>query len=409
MKGVVELHKLKIIHRDLKPANIFLTEDYKRIKIGDMNISKVLKHDLTKTQIGTPYYLAPEIWNKQAYDYKVDIFSLGVLIFELAALKHPFKGESAYELGKKIVFEKAPLLPNCYSKELSYIVNKCLIKDDNKRPSAIEVLEHRLVGKMVNKYKLWNLMSDSGLGDCVLLDTIKIPRKLVNINDKLPKRALTRSKSEKGKRSQGKLQNKIDKLVKDNIECPVDEYEKTNKLRLKSSKFYNKLDTRISPAKRERKRVKTNLSCASFNKLASYNKIHKIKSMRGQGVKINMRESEQRRVDNVSSQVTPRNVKDKDIVVSKSNLVFKSQKITKPLVLDKSKLPSKLSTFNDSVDKKDTYKASPSIDKIRESSPEFDYKNFMISITNNIKNSRLKIKKQKIIKRSNSANIALNF
>jgi len=66
---------LNIIHRDIKPANIFITDDLMNVKIGDLNVSKVLKQDLAKTQIGTPYYLAPEIWNMKSYDYKADVFS----------------------------------------------------------------------------------------------------------------------------------------------------------------------------------------------------------------------------------------------------------------------------------------------------------------------------------------------
>jgi NIMA (never in mitosis gene a)-related kinase len=51
-----------------------------------------LKDDLTKTQIGTPYYLAPEIWDNKPYNYKCDIFSLGVVLYEMITLSLPFNG-----------------------------------------------------------------------------------------------------------------------------------------------------------------------------------------------------------------------------------------------------------------------------------------------------------------------------
>lgn len=57
-RGLAVLHTNKIIHRDLKPANIFIMADG-TFKIGDLNISKVLKKDLTSTQTGTPYYTSP--------------------------------------------------------------------------------------------------------------------------------------------------------------------------------------------------------------------------------------------------------------------------------------------------------------------------------------------------------------
>lgn len=88
--GLEALHKSKIIHRDIKAANLFLSEDYEVVKLGDLGVAKHAKNDLARTQIGTPYYLAPEIWDNKPYDYRCDIFSLGVLTYEMAALNVPF-------------------------------------------------------------------------------------------------------------------------------------------------------------------------------------------------------------------------------------------------------------------------------------------------------------------------------
>ena len=59
--GLEALHELKIVHRDLKCANVFLTRDG-TVKLGDLNVSKVAKRGLLKTQTGTPYYASPEVW-----------------------------------------------------------------------------------------------------------------------------------------------------------------------------------------------------------------------------------------------------------------------------------------------------------------------------------------------------------
>ena len=67
---------------DLKTANTFLSEDGS-VKIGDMNVSKKLKKGLLQTQIGTPYYMSPEIWNNRSYDASSDIWSLGCMIYEV--------------------------------------------------------------------------------------------------------------------------------------------------------------------------------------------------------------------------------------------------------------------------------------------------------------------------------------
>jgi len=83
------LHDLKIVHRDIKCANIFLTKEGK-VKLGDLNVSKVAKKGLLKTQTGTPYYASPEVWKDKPYDFKSDIWSLGCVLYEMITLSPPF-------------------------------------------------------------------------------------------------------------------------------------------------------------------------------------------------------------------------------------------------------------------------------------------------------------------------------
>ncbi|EGR27132.1 protein kinase domain protein [Ichthyophthirius multifiliis] len=87
------IHDRKIIHRDLKTQNIFLMKD-NFLKIGDFGIAKVLNHtrDHCKTMVGTPYYLSPEIIESKSYSFKTDIWSLGIILYELCAQKPPFDG-----------------------------------------------------------------------------------------------------------------------------------------------------------------------------------------------------------------------------------------------------------------------------------------------------------------------------
>ncbi len=95
--GLKALHDLKIIHRDLKLANIFLFKNGD-VKMGDLNVSKVLKKGLLNTQTGTPYYASPEIWNNKPYDFKSDIWSLGCLLYEMITFNPPFKGSDMKEV-----------------------------------------------------------------------------------------------------------------------------------------------------------------------------------------------------------------------------------------------------------------------------------------------------------------------
>ena len=86
--GVRYIHSMKIIHRDLKTANIFLTLD-KRLKIGDFGIAKGLTStsSLASTFVGTAVYMAPEIHGGEKYDMMADMWSLGIVMFEIITFK----------------------------------------------------------------------------------------------------------------------------------------------------------------------------------------------------------------------------------------------------------------------------------------------------------------------------------
>lgn len=86
--AIKHIHDRKILHRDLKCANIFLTKKG-IVKLGDFGIAKVLRStgDMAVTQIGTPYFMSPEILDNKKYNSKTDIWSLGCVLYELMKLK----------------------------------------------------------------------------------------------------------------------------------------------------------------------------------------------------------------------------------------------------------------------------------------------------------------------------------
>lgn len=86
------LHNNKKIHRDIKPDNILVTK-HGEIKIADFGVSSKLTDTNHKANsfIGTPHYMAPEIISKECYDYKVDIWSVGIMAIQMATGHLPYK------------------------------------------------------------------------------------------------------------------------------------------------------------------------------------------------------------------------------------------------------------------------------------------------------------------------------
>ena len=125
--AIKHCHDRKILHRDLKSQNIFLTKK-NIVKLGDFGIARVLSNTRSKakTVVGTPYYLSPEIIESQPYSFKSDIWSLGVLLYEMCALCPPFNAGSLHQLAQKIIKGQFDRLPKNYSTQMNQLVASML-------------------------------------------------------------------------------------------------------------------------------------------------------------------------------------------------------------------------------------------------------------------------------------------
>jgi len=158
-------HKANVIHRDIKPANVMLLKNG-NIKVTDFGIAKAISSSRTKTGVilGTPNYMSPEQIMGQKIDLRSDIFSLGVLFYQLITGELPFHGDNLSGLLYQITQIKHPS-PRSYNPKIpgicEQILDKALAKDPNKRfrnagemARVINSLGQRIDQMRIEKYSV---------------------------------------------------------------------------------------------------------------------------------------------------------------------------------------------------------------------------------------------------------------
>ncbi len=142
-----------ILHRDIKPGNIMIDKG-QWVKLGDFGLARELKAgSYAFTNVGTPLYMSPEQIKKRAYNERSDIWSLGCVIYELAALQPPFTAKSQEELNRHILYSAAepikhiPYDPHraVYTDDLWSLVKRMLAKDPINRPRVADLMRHEKI------------------------------------------------------------------------------------------------------------------------------------------------------------------------------------------------------------------------------------------------------------------------
>ena len=193
IKGLKALHDKKIMHRDLKSANVFLFKKNHLCKLGDMNVSKVIKDKVLLTQTGTPYYASPEVWRDESYSYKSDLWSIGCVIYELCEQHPPFLGKNLDELFEEVCKGKPKRINRIYSDELWKMIMMLLQTDVEKRVDCDSFLNNKLIKDKIAEIKMnqkidlnqKNDNKENNNNNVTLLNTIKFDN-LKDLKNQLP-------------------------------------------------------------------------------------------------------------------------------------------------------------------------------------------------------------------------------
>nr|XP_055058137.1 TRAF2 and NCK interacting kinase a isoform X8 [Misgurnus anguillicaudatus] len=161
LRGLSHLHFNKVIHRDIKGQNVLLTENAE-VKLVDFGVSAQLDRTVSRrnTFIGTPYWMAPEVIacdeNPEAtYDYKSDLWSLGITAIEMAEGAPPLCDMHPMRALFLIPRNPAPRLKSKkWSKKFQTFIESCLVKNHNQRPNTDQMLKHPFIRDMTNERQI---------------------------------------------------------------------------------------------------------------------------------------------------------------------------------------------------------------------------------------------------------------
>lgn len=161
IRGLEHLQSRRLLHRDIKLENV-LHNSKGQVKLTDFGISKDLDSTVgvAATFVGTANYMAPERALGKEYSFRSDVWSAGMVFFELATGKYPFEKKTFLELYECLCMQPEPRLDQTkFPEDLCDFVAKCLTRDEIKRQDATLLVKHRLIASQgdehVSQFAKW--------------------------------------------------------------------------------------------------------------------------------------------------------------------------------------------------------------------------------------------------------------
>ena len=238
--AIYRIHSKNVIHSNINLSNILIDSKF-NLKLTYFNNSYLMKSekDLCLNDIKPNIYMAPEIWKKEGYNTKSDIWSLGVVLYELCSFNNPFDDKNEEIIFQKVIYAKYPSLGNKYSKELIRLIDEMLRIKPEERISIKDIIHKYVfisksketdlfdyVDKVINPNKERILSAknkfikrpESGIKGRFVKQNVNMNRNNIKNNDK-NKENIKINKDKKN------LNNDIDKLTKQFLEVKKNVYD----------------------------------------------------------------------------------------------------------------------------------------------------------------------------------------
>lgn len=246
--GLKYLRNNNIVHRDLKPQNLLIT-NHDTIKISDFGLAKEFKSegnptiDLNQTYCGSPLYMSPELMQHKKYSSSTDLWSIGIILYELITGQNPFKVKNYNQLLKKI---KQPVkLPSKYKKTISsecyHLLNKLLNIDTHQRISWDDFFNHPwLKTNKLTDYHNSLINNPLQYNNIDNLPAIFIEENLIDDFKKLNEQNNDKKDEDKNKVNNKVNEDKVNNKVNDEVNNKVEETNKIKKINKNKESFKNK-------------------------------------------------------------------------------------------------------------------------------------------------------------------------